>query len=131
MSISYNLVNTLFRDFTQLPSVYDNTFKALVTAGWCVKSNGNVESTTGYFSITEIPSHQEELNEMKAALEDEINEQDLAWPESGWYFTFESNSGFLWAFKMTRDRAFKLYEQAEAEYADWDEAPNAAEESGY
>lgn len=99
-----------------LPNHFDSLFKALVGSGWCVVSDGHVESPQGYFSITEIPSHKGELTEMKDALD-----YAYAWPEAGWYVTIEDNAGFIFVYPAKdRDRAFLVYTLLADAFAKWD-----------
>lgn len=106
---------------------YDSLFKHLITAEWCVESDGHVESPTGYFSITEIPSHEGELNEMREAVfGDEPNEfvwlNNENWPESGWYLTRENDQGLIFVWKMaSKHEAVKFYRSWQVEYSKWEQ----------
>ena len=101
---------------TYIDKIFDATFRALVGSGWCVKSDGHVESPQGYFSITEIPSNEGELNEMKDA-------QDYAyvWPEAGWYVTIENSDGFIFVYPMKdEEQAILVYTKLADAFAKWD-----------
>src|SRR5688572_2573264 len=114
--------HVLIQERTQkgyLGSQWDNLFKEIVMEGWCVKSDGNVEAPTGYFSITEIPSREEELNEMKAAFEKEWLGN---WPPSGWYITVEDNAGFMYAYPTNGERqAYQIYNRLTQIFSAWEE----------
>jgi hypothetical protein len=109
------------------PSKHDNLFKELITAGWCVKSDGNVEAPTGYFSITEIPDHHGELVEMRDAITcdadrapDEYQFLDN-WPESGWYFTTENSDGIIYVYKVDKVSANRFFDEYSRQYSAWDD----------
>lgn len=101
-----------------LDSRYDVLFKDLITAGWNVKSDGNVEAPSGHFAIVEIPSHPGELLEMQNALDS----VDYDWPEPGWYFCVENDLGQIFAYSVTKEEAEEMYvaDQLALEY--WYEA---------
>ena len=99
---------------------FDDLFKAIVSAGWCVKSDGHVESPQGYFSVTEIPSHVHELKDMQDAVE-EGHTPWSTWPESGWYVTVEDNLGFIYVYPTSGEaQAIELFVKLADAYAKWD-----------
>lgn len=102
------------------PSKYDRLFKDLVSAEWCVKSDGNVEAPTGYFSITEIPEHPGELADMKSAVEQDQDSYE-EWPEPGWYFTTENSDGMIRVYATDKGAAEILYQSYLKQYAEWDD----------
>ena len=111
-----------------LDAQYDNLFKTLVTAEWCVKSDGNVEAPTGYFSITEIPVHEGEFREMRDAIYDQLEAElrvDEAWPAAGWYVTIENSDGVMFAYEVDSEATAKyIFAQLEQQYLDWSDAGN-------
>jgi hypothetical protein len=111
-----------------LDAQYDNLFKTLVTAEWCVKSDGNVEAPTGYFSITEIPAHEGEFREMYAAIEDSLEPEftvDEAWPAAGWYVTIENSDGVIFVYEVINEAEAKyIFAELEKQYLDWTDAGN-------
>lgn len=101
---------------------YDSLFKSIVTEGWCVSSTGDVESPTGYFSITEIPAHDGERDEMWAAVLDETTGLDIDadLPDPGWYLTIEESNGMICVFEMKhKEQAQVAYQKYEKDYDDW------------
>ncbi len=105
-----------------LDAKYDNLFKQIVTAGWGVKSDGHVESPTGYFGLVEIPSHLGERVEMVAALEldgdDTLLFNEI---ERGWFITQHMDSGIIYVYEMKiKNHAETVYQQLERIYAEWD-----------
>lgn len=102
-----------------MSSEYDRLFKELITEGWCVKSDGHVESPQGYFAVTEIPSDKGELTEMGNAMGWFENEPI---PAAGWYFSVEENSGLIFVYAMRSEaEALSIFDKTAAEYAKWDE----------
>jgi len=103
-----------------MSSLYDNLFKAVVTAGWCVKSDGHVEAPTGYFSMTEIPSHPGELREMQDAVEDK-RVPFSTWPPAGWYITVEDSAGFMYVYPTNGEtQAGVLFHKVLDIFSRWD-----------
>ena len=102
---------------------YDNLFKLIVTSGWCVKSDGDVESSAGYFSLTEIPSHPGELKEMYEAISSGVLTTEFSldrWPDAGWYVTTELNTGLIFVFEhKSKEAAESGYAEALEEYERW------------
>jgi hypothetical protein len=102
---------------------YDSLFKTIITGGWCIKSDGEVEASSGYFSLTEIPSHPGELKEMYEAITDgdTTTEHSLdKWPDAGWYTTVELNTGIIFVFEHPTEQAAEIaYGEALAEYMRW------------
>ena len=114
-----------------LSSKYDNLFKAIVSGGWCVKSDGNVEAPSGYFALTEIPSHPGEFQEMMDALNagEPASMQHKAedFPTPGWYVSMELNTGLIYVVEYpSRPSAEKTYQELNENFTNWateDEAP--------
>lgn len=110
---------------------HDGLFREIITAGWAVKSDGNVEAPSGAFSIVEIPDHTGELIEMRDAITcDENRPPDQyqfldAWPKAGWYFVTENSIGQVYRAKLSKEQAEEMYRLYEAVFADWntDEEP--------
>lgn len=105
-------------------SRYDNFFKQLITAGWNVSSDGDVESPWGFFALVEIPEHSGELAEMVAAVwleaSDEEFRQMAAELPAGWYTTCENSDGIISVYEMTNELIAKhVYSEREKAYADW------------
>jgi hypothetical protein len=107
-------------------SLYDNLFKTIVCGGWNIKSDGDVESPSGFFALVEIPKPGGELDEMSGALEldEEMQRQieDLASSIStGWFVTHENSDGLIFVYEMPSELAAKhAYSELEAEFAKWD-----------
>lgn len=105
---------------TYLGAKYDNLFKAIITAGWNVKSDGAVDAPTGFFAVVEIPSHEGELEQMKDAVDPD---GDLTWGDDlqpGWYFTYEDDLGFIHVYKAaSKHFAEVAYADAEKQYSEW------------
>ena len=115
-----------------LDSKYDNFFKAVVTAEWCVKSDGNVEAPSGFFALVEVPSHQGEYQQMVEAVFDEP--RTVSWadymrdhypemPAPGWYVTTELSTGIIvvmeYPLQIAADKAYRELFDA---YAMWDQS---------
>jgi hypothetical protein len=105
------------------PDKYDALFKEIVLAGWATRSDGNVDSPTGYFAVVEIPDHLHELAEMRDAV-DPDSSLVTDWPESGWYVTVENSDGLIWVFRAgSQLQADTAYDEQVLAYADWDDQP--------
>ncbi len=104
---------------TMLPNKFDSLFKAVISAGWCVKSDGHVESPQGYFSVTEIPEHLGELKAMQDAVE-EGQTPWTDWPPSGWYFTTENSDGLIFVYPCSQADAEAAFSESLAGYSMWD-----------
>lgn len=107
-----------------LDSKYDSLFKTIVTAQWNVKSDGNVESPSGFFALVEIPLSFSERFEMMRAVEDAIDAESaflLGNMDGGWYLTQEDNNGIIYVYQMeTELQAQRFYKDLERTYADWE-----------
>ncbi len=103
-------MNTI--DKSHLDSI-DNTFKTIITAGWNVKSDGDVQSPTGHFALVEIPLHAGELAEMLDACD--LDPTQHAIPMEGWYVVRENNDGLVEYFGYPHSGPGKR--EAEAQYA--------------
>lgn len=105
------------RDYIKLlHGKYDLLFKEIVISEWCVSSDGNVESPSGYFSLTEIPNLE---NEMHEAVD---SKEEYEWPDSGWYITQELNTGIIWVFEYpNEEKAQKEYDRLLAEFIEWND----------
>ncbi len=104
---------------TMLDSKFDSLFKSIITAGWCVKSDGHVEAPQGYFSITEIPALPGELREMFEAVEEGTWEEWYGLP-SGWYFTTENSDGVIFVYPCSQADAEAAFSESLAGYSMWD-----------
>ena len=103
-----------------LDSVYDPIFKAIISAGWNVSSDGDVESMTGHFSLTEIPSHSKELLDMQEAVDPSRLYLESPWPTPGWYVTTENSDGQIFVYQFPNKVWAELaYKKLEEEYLDW------------
>jgi hypothetical protein len=111
---------------------YDAMFKDVITSGWADSSDGNVESNTGYFTLTTI-----ERNEVTDYLTNFATVSNLdartqsyihAWPGqlAGHYVTQEDNNGIIrvWAYDSYHE-ALDQYAKLEQQYADWDDQNKA------
>jgi hypothetical protein len=104
-----------------LASKYDGLFKQIITAGWAVKSDGNVESPLGYFALVEIPSSSGERDEMSGALE--LNEHDQQLFEeltSAWFITREMNTGIIYVYQCGELFAKTWYDRLEKIFLMWE-----------
>ena len=94
----------------------DNAFKQIISAGWAMKSDGNVEAPCGYFA--KIPIEPNELDElMNAVFDDDPPESRI---EPGYYVTKEDSNGLIWIWKY--DSKFmmdSMYAAFEREYIAW------------
>lgn len=101
----------------------DAAFKQIITAGWNVKSGGDVESPQGFFAVIEIPAHKGELADMIDAVE--LSDEDVATlPQAGWYFTVENEHGqivtsFLGEGEDGREASLSNFARLEVSYNDW------------
>lgn len=98
---------------------YDSLFKSIITAEWCVKSDGHVESPQGYFSITEIPEHPGELKDMQEAVEEGMR-PFTDWPPAGWYFTVEDSNGMIRVYQLSKAQAEQRFESFLKEFTEWE-----------
>lgn len=102
---------------------YDNLFKEIITAGWNVSSDGNVESSWGFFAITEIPSHPGEFADMVTAVapDTEVGEfrQMVRELPAGWYFTIENSDGLIWVYQCESElQAKHIFESRLKDFSD-------------
>lgn len=107
-----------------LHNKYDALFKHIIGAEWCVKSDGNVESPSGYFALVEIPSHTGEFAEMLDAINTGLPESmqfpEEDWPEPGWYVTMETEAGTIWvASYPSKSIAEQTYQTLAKHYNEW------------
>jgi hypothetical protein len=110
-----------------IDSRFDNIFKTIVSSEWCVRSDGNVESNTGYFSITEIPDHTGERGQFAELFDaDELATfEDL---KSGWYITVENNQGLIFVYPQATEKvAWRQYNDLNKEYGEWELAEDEEE----
>jgi hypothetical protein len=104
--------------FKYLPSEWDSFFKGLVTAGWCVKSDGDVDSTTGYFALTEVGKTDATDPEFRSVLESMHWYGDL--PDVGWYVSVEDSAGFIFVYQYANQYgAETAYAELETRYDNW------------
>lgn len=107
---------------------YDPLFKEIVGSSWCVRSSGNVEAPSGFFSVTEIPDNVHELDDMRDALIERLEGtfDDLAaWPAPGWYVTVENSDGIIFVYEV-RDEVEANFQFAnlEDQFDVWSDAGN-------
>lgn len=96
----------------------DTAFKAIVAAGWAMKSDGNVEAPTGYFA--KIPISKEELPELMDAVFGHVDDPDEVTIEPGYYVTKENSDGIIWIWKYNAKFLMDShYASLEREYAEW------------
>lgn len=100
----------------------EGVFRSIITAGWNVKSDGDVEANTGHFAIVEIPEHDGERDQMREAVfMDELDEAEVFDRiPTGWYLVVEDSQGNVtYSQTANRDEAFRLFQTSEAKYAEW------------
>ena len=111
-----------------LPFRYDSMFKTFVTADQAHTSNGDVESSAGYFALVFVPAQdtperQEMWDATFGETKGEFRDQMLElWNtlRSGWYLTREDDRGTIWVHVMHgKEEADENYEALEADYMDW------------
>ena len=102
-------------------SNHDEIFKQIISAGWAVKSNGDVDSPSGYFAVVEIPGKTGELAEMRDAVEPHGDYRYLTnWPDPGWYVTLENEYGQIFVYKAgSQITAMAEYSRLEVDYMLW------------
>ena len=106
-----------------LDSQYDNLFKAIISAGWNVKSDGDVEAPSGFFALVEVPDHPGELSEMQDAVGDETIDDE--WPDCGWYVTREDSDGLIFVYEQSSQRvAETAYDKLQDDFLDWADDDN-------
>lgn len=102
-----------------LDSQYDSLFKAIISAGWNVKSDGHVEASAGFFALTEIPDNMPELEQMQEAVDNSAT-VDTDWPDAGWYVSTENSDGIIFVYEFpSKSAAEDAYEKLEADYTAW------------
>ncbi len=105
---------------------YDRFFKTLVTGDWHNGAEGDVESSTGYFSliIIEHPECKEVWDEF--ANEDTLSSGQLQWMWSGqlagYYVTREDSAGliFVTAYDELED-ARRAFREMQKHFRNWQE----------
>lgn len=107
---------------TELSSKYDNLFRTIISAGWAVSSDGNVEAPCGYFARVEVPTHPGE----RANFYDMLHEwPDLAKQfdevEPGWYLIVENDQGLIWVYWSNEPQVTDAYYKLMKEYDQWGE----------
>lgn len=109
-----------------LDSKYDNTFKSIISAGWAVKSDGNVEAVTGYFALIELPSNDAERAELIDAVADSLDPDQLAELGDltpGWFVSWEDSNGIIRVYRQDSQAvAEHRYADLERDYAVWSQA---------
>lgn len=110
------LVDFLRAESTLYIGEFDNFFKELITAGWNVSSDGDVESPFGHFATVEVPLDNGELNEMGDAME---WSSDQPIPPRGWYFCRENSDGIIFVYHSTEVAVKAIFEAYSKEYAKW------------
>lgn len=95
----------------------ENALKQIITAGWAMKSDGDVEAPTGYFA--KIPIAANELSELLDAVFGATNPPE-AQIEPGCYVTKEDSAGNMWVWKYDNKYMMDvMYARFEREYAEW------------
>jgi hypothetical protein len=106
---------------TELTSRYDSIFKTIISAGWAVASDGNVESSVGYFARVEIPADEGERDEMEKAVCDVWSDRKIFRElESGWYLTQEDNNGLIWVYWSNESHVTDAYGHLVEAYGEWE-----------
>lgn len=100
---------------------HDEIFRQIISTGWAVKSNGDVDSPSGYFAVVEIPGDTGSLAEMRDAVEPHGEYRYLTnWPDPGWYVTLENELGQIFVYKTgSQITAMGEYYRLEADYERW------------
>lgn len=97
-------------------------FRSIVSAGWNVKSGGDVEANTGHFAIVEIPTQDGERAEMRDAVFSDNPDEEKVFDSipAGWFVVIEDSQGNIGLVKADdkaeADQIFGIYE---ADYAEW------------
>lgn len=97
-------------------------FRSIVSAGWNVKSSGDVESSTGHFAIVEIPAHAGERAGMRDAVfsDDPVEAEIFDSIPAGWFLVIEDFQGSIGLVKADdKDDADKLFQMFETDYVAW------------
>lgn len=121
----YASTEILESDFPRfLSSRYDRLFKSIIGIGWAVKSDGEVDSLSGFFALVEIPAHEGEFNELLDALNvgqpEALCYEESEFPASGWYTTVETSTGFIYVFEhATEAAAVEAYKESLYKYMQW------------
>lgn len=102
---------------------YEAAFKQIITAGWAVKSDGHVESPSGFFAQVEIPGHWAELRDMLDAVE--LTREDVDGLEQGWYVTKENSDGILTYWYLGRgsrgeSTSWRLFDTYMTTFTEWE-----------
>jgi hypothetical protein len=107
---------------TLLQGCYDKVSDALVTAGWGVKSGGEVDSPTGAYGVLEVPDHLPEYIEMLEIVAEEIRLTQPAdlMPSPGWYITQVDSNGVKYTFECNgKAEADIVFARLESYYLEW------------
>lgn len=102
--------------------VFGEVFKSIVNAGWGVKSGGEMESPSGFFTVVEIPSHDGERTEMREAVfsEDAAGAALYDSVEPGWYFVEQTTQGITDYGRCKNKRyAYARFHLCEGIYNEW------------
>jgi hypothetical protein len=97
-------------------------FRSIVSAGWNVKSGGEVEAVTGHFAIVEIPAHAGERAEMRDAVFSDNPDEEKVFDSipAGWFMVIEDSQGNVGLVNADNEAdAHQMFQNAEAEYAEW------------
>lgn len=97
----------------------EGVYRSIISAGWAVKSGGDVEASTGHYAVLEIPAHPGERAEMREAVfgEDETEAAVFDSAASGWFFVVEGSSGNIsYAVCNGEPDAMSLFNEAEVHY---------------
>ena len=99
----------------------EGAFRAVVTAGWGVKSSGDVEAPTGHFAVVEIPEHAGERAEMRAAVFDGDAEAAEGFDclDAGWYLVTEDSNGNVSYSRDSQVWVNRRFDELDAAYALW------------
>lgn len=100
--------------------------QAIISAGWNIQSDGEVDSPTGHFAIVERPAHPGELNDMLAAIEDQEDPDNIhiihAFEElnAGFYEVIEDSNGLVHINgPVSREQANTWFHATESAYSQW------------
>jgi hypothetical protein len=106
---------------TELSAKYDSLFKTIISAGWAIASDGNVEAPCGYFAKVEIPEHDGERNEIREAVTHSDPDLGKLFDElePGMYLTQENEAGLIWVYFASDVAIHDCYVQLEGEYTEW------------
>lgn len=100
----------------------EGIFRSIVSADWGVKSDGDVESSVGYFAVVEVPAHDGERAEMRDAVFGENLDEEQVFDKlpSGWYFVTQHSDGNVYVTQCTNEAdANQRYANLEEVYSQW------------